>query len=641
MDEREDVWRSGRNGSSTVNNVLRLAAVWALRRLGLQVGRSGHLPGGSAGRGPLLGRLVTAIDHRYGWHRLPWPAAILMLDVMRTTLRRENLHDCETEEPAPPPVEGTRHLTARTPDGSYNDLAHPCMGMAGARFGRNIPLDRTIPEREPSILEPNPRIISRELMTRDRFRPASTLNLLAAAWLQFMIHGWFSHGQNVKESPWQVECEPDDPWPEHPMTILRTRPDSMVTARDDSRAPTFRNVSSHWWDGSQIYGSDAETLANLRSGERGKLRMDETGLLPIDPVTGLDDEYSPSATGVYGNWWLGLSLFHTLFTREHNAICDRLAAEYPSWSDDDLFDHARLINAALMAKIHTVEWTPAILAHPALKIGMRANWWGLASERVNRLVGRISPSEMISGIPGSSVNHHAAPYAITEEFVAVYRMHPLLPDEICFRSARNHAVLQERTFMEIAFTNARRREEEMSMVDLLYSFGVANPGAITLHNYPRFLQRLDEPDGTIVDLAATDILRNRERGVPRYNDFRRLLHMRPVRSFEELTDNRQWAEEIRRVYDGDLERVDLMVGLYAETPPAGFGFSDTAFRIFLLMASRRLKSDRFFTTDFNARVYTQTGLDWIADNDVGTVLLRHHPQLGGALRGIANCFAPW
>jgi len=29
----------------------------------------------------------------------------------------------------------------------------------------------------------------------------------------------------------------------------------------------------------------------------------------------------------------------------------------------------------------------------------------------------------------------------------------------------------------------------------------------------------------------------------------------------------------------------------------GFGFSDTAFRIFILMASRRLKSDRFFTND--------------------------------------------
>ena len=73
---------------------------------------------------------------------------------------------------------------------------------------------------------------------------------------------------------------------------------------------------------------------------------------------------------------------------------------------------------------------------------------------------------------------------------------------------------------------------------------------------------------------------------------------------------------MRRVYDDDIDSVDLMIGLYAEPLPPGFGFSDTAFRIFILMASRRLKSDRFFTTDFTPRVYTQLGMDWIADNYV-------------------------
>lgn len=58
------------------------------------------------------------------------------------------------------------------------------------------------------------------------------------------------------------------------------------------------------------------------------------------------------------------------------------------------------------------------------------------------------------------------------------------------------------------------------------------------------------------------------------------MHRRPVRSFEELTDKPVWAEEIRRVYDNDIDRVDLVVGLYAEPLPRGFGFSDTAFRIF-------------------------------------------------------------
>ena len=127
----------------------------------------------------------------------------------------------------------------------------------------------------------------------------------------------------------------------------------------------------------------------------------------------------------------------------------------------------------------------------------------------------------------------------------------------------------------------------------------------------------------------------------RYNEFRKLLHFPPVESFEEMTDNPTWADELRRVYDNEVDRVDLTVGLYAEPVPEGFGFSDTAFRIFILMASRRLNSDRFFTTDYNARIYTQTGLDWIDDNDMSTVLLRHFPELLPALRNVQNAFAPW
>ena len=98
---------------------------------------------------------------------------------------------------------------------------------------------------------------------------------------------------------------------------------------------------------------------------------------------------------------------------------------------------------------------------------------------------------------------------------------------------------------------------------------------------------------------------------------------------------------MRRLYDGDIERLDLMVGLFAEEKPQGFAFSDTAFRIFILMASRRLNSDRFFTRDFTPAVYTKQGLQWIADNSMQTVLLRHWPQLRPAMRDAENAFEPW
>ena len=178
------------------------------------------------------------------------------------------------------------------------------------------------------------------------------------------------------------------------------------------------------------------------------------------------------------------------------------------------------------------------------------------------------------------------------------------------------------------------------MPDLFYSFGTCHPGALTLHNYPRLLQNLQRDNGEHLDLAAVDIYRDRERGVPRYNEFRRLLRKPPVKSFDELTDNPEWRKQLKTVY-GDLEKVDLMTGLFAEPLPPGFGFSETAFRIFVLMASRRLKSDRFFTDDYRPEVYTEFGLDYIQKNSMLTVLRRHHPQLGPALSGVENAFHPW
>jgi hypothetical protein len=559
---------------------------------------------------------AQALDWSVGWPRVPLPLGLAMLLAARARLRHDNLFDTNGAAIANPPcLQGSdqRYRVARSPDGSFNDLREPAMGSTGTRFGRNVPLERTYRESPARMMTPNPRDVSRELLTRARFIPATTLNLLAAAWLQFQVHDWLSHGRNEKDDPWQVPLADGDDWPERPMRILRTRRDPTRRTEQDGLPPTYQNTATAWWDGSQIYGSGADMLARLRTGERGQLKVEPNGLLPLD-------DKGIELTGVNGNWWLGLSLMHTLFTLEHNAIADRLASAHPRWSDDDMFDHARLVNAALMAKIHTVEWTPAIIAHPTTRFGMRANW---------------------RAILGSSTDHHGVPYSITEEFVAVYRMHPLLPDDVSFRSWRDDRVLREITFPEIAFAKSRGVLEEVGLANALYSFGTLHPGAITLHNFPRTLQRLTDLEGNLNDLGAIDILRIRERGVPRYNDFRALLHKPRLRRFSELSHNPEWVEQLRRVYNDDIDSVDLMIGLYAEEKPEGFGFSDTAFRIFVLMASRRLQSDRFYTTDYTPRVYTQLGLDWIANNNFSSVLVRHAPSLAGVLRQVKNPFAPW
>jgi hypothetical protein len=585
------------------------------------------------------------VNEKRQWYELPFPVSLLNLLSLRLDLRDMNLFDTSqpiqeegTEEPPP------HALKARTADGTWNDLNDPGMGSRGSEFTRNINPKRVKPEKPPRLYDPSPRKVSLELMTRDSFKPATTLNVLAAAWIQFENHNWFFHGRGRPDEVMEVELEPDDDWPEHPMHVRRTvsvpahqggadgsKPDSSGNGSID-----FSNTETHWWDGSQIYGASKETQEKIRTFEDGKLKIEPSGRLPEDP-----EQPGVDLTGFNENWWFGLSCLHTLFTKEHNAICDVLKKENPDWDDQRLFDTAWLINSALMAKIHTVEWTPGIVNNPNLWMAMNVNWSGMLGQNVKNAFGRFGDSELFSGIMGSPQEHHGARFQLTEEFISVYRMHPLIPDDWNLYEHQTGRLVDEREFVELQGRHTRSFMDGFDMPDLIYSLGIEHPGAITLHNYPRALQRYERIDGELMDLATLDILRDRERGVPRYNDFREELRMPRVRSFDELTNNKEWAEQIRRVYDNDIDKVDLQVGMYAEPLPPGFGFSDTAFRIFILMASRRLKSDRFFTTDFTPEVYTQTGIDWVNNTKMKDVLLRHYPELGPALEGMPNAFLPW
>jgi hypothetical protein len=601
----------------------------------------GTSPAPSSPSSPRSSALAAAGDVDFRLFNRPWYErlrlfAMFELIDIRNQLREENLKD--TEQPPLPlhsgPIEEI-HRISRTIDGTWNDLKCPRMGSAGTRFGRNVPLDATFPDQA-SLLTPNPREVSQELMTRHEFQPATILNLLAASWIQFMVHDWFVHKTSGFDNAIEVPLTDEDPWFEKPMRVPRSVPDATAPG-DTGRPPAYINQNSHWWDASQIYGGEVSVAAAIRLGHDGKIVAGTDGRLPLDPQ-------GVEITGFTDNGWIGLSMLHSLFAMEHNAICDRLLQDPQTagWTDEQFFIKARLINTALMAKIHTIEWTPAILPHEVIEIAMDTNWHGLVeSQRWQDLLAFIRDIELLGGIVGSQADHHSAPYSLTEEFVAVYRMHPLMPDTFTFRSVTDHAEHGTWELPEVSGRAARKVFEQIPLADLFYSFGVSHPGAVRLHNYPKHLQNLTRDNGDRFDLATVEILRDRERGVPRYNQFRRLIHKDPVTSFEELTDVPAWAEEIRRVYNDDIEQVDLLVGLLAEPLPKNFGFSETAFRIFVLMASRRLKSDRFFTDDYRPEIYTQLGLDWIENNSMLTVLLRHYPSLAPALVGVTNAFKPW
>ena len=598
----------------------------------------GEVPVRNRASGAVLRGIFGVINRRVQWHRLPGVLSLLNLSTLRDVLRRDNLIDSEIREappavrpvPAPPPEDAR---IFRTHSGRLNDLSAPGMGAVGAGFGRNM----NVVHRPDLFDEPNPIVVSRELLHRDAFRPIPSLNILAAAWIQFQVHDWVVHPRHpLGVDDVRVPLPPGmDGWRnavggplEHEMRI----------AGNIGRGPgangvddLFGNVVSHWWDGSEVYGMDAGKARSLRDG--AKLRLTPEGYLPVD-VRGAE------VTGFNEAWWLGLGSLHTLFAREHNVLCDELRERNPGWDDERIYQTARLIVAALIAKIHTVEWTPAILDTELLHKAMNINWNGVApSDILDRFGLWLTDVEALRGITHGLPDHHDVPYSLTEEFVTVYRMHPLIPDDYTFHDSATSEVVARRGLKELLGDRADDEIRALGLTNVLYSFGIAHPGAISLHNYPRTLQAL-ERDGEIVDMSVVDLVRNRRRGVPRYNDFRAGLHMPRIKRWEDLSPDPETVRRLRTVYRS-IDEVDTMVGMFAETPPEGFGFSDTAFRIFLLMASRRIQSDRFLTVDFRPEIYTQFGLDWVASTTLVDVIRRHAPELAAVLPADGNAFAPW
>ncbi|MEK7236759.1 MAG: peroxidase family protein, partial [Nitrospirota bacterium] len=642
--------------------------------------------------------------------------------------------------------------------------------------------------------------------------------VLAAFWIQFMTHDWFAHleeGHNrlewmavgcatqlVKNIEQQLTgaeakklgCRPDDKI-DAAIIAEGTEPKSFTQGGKAylTRAPkTTENHVTAWWDASQLYGYDERSGKRVKRDPKDPAKLllvpvregagegDKMGYLPVfesgDPI---NPEWSgQEATAFPDNWSIGLSFYHNVFAREHNAFVEAFRAQAALTPDGDsglrnpaaadhviryrdvppheLFEVARLVVAAEIAKIHTIEWTTQLLYNEPMNRGMNANWHGVfekqevvaeaLKEVVRRLddatdakkanslyaalaggpgifglgnhvydgvplVGLIDPSkqdrwdltkdEHING----GVNHFGSPFNFPEEFITVYRLHPLLPDLIDYRewNKEPNVIRQKVPVIETFRGKATEAMRQKGLPNWALSMGRQRLGLLTLQNHPQFLQnlkmnRLQSPTQQI-DVAALDLIRDRERGVPRYNEFRRQYGLKQLTSFDDFVDTRvskfssarheqeRLVKTLREVYgqhqcdaskkiteaqrndDKDktpindclghpngslidnIEDVDTVVGWLAEfRRPHGFAISETQFVVFILNASRRLFSDRFFTSSFRPEFYGKLGVEWVTNNGPGPerpdspmkrVLLRTMPELAGELQGVVNVFDPW
>ena len=154
----------------------------------------------------------------------------------------------------------------------------------------------------------------------------------------------------------------------------------------------------------------------------------------------------------------------------------------------------------MIQKIHTIEWTPAILNNSALRAGVRVNF-GLSPGKevfdwlAAHNISISATSGVLKPLVGSPSEFNGVPFSLTEEFVSVYRMHQLLPDDLHLRSfSSGQRTGKSISLPDYSFDKARKVMTKNNMDDIVYTFGVEHPGALTLHNYPKHLMNLKLPN---------------------------------------------------------------------------------------------------------------------------------------------------
>ena len=132
------------------------------------------------------------------------------------------------------------------------------------------------------------------------------------------------------------------------------------------------NAITAFVDASNIYSSTDGTSGDEDQPAAMDLRMmDGTGKMLVGTNNLLPKLRRGEATSgdVRAREMPGLATMHTLFVREHNRLCDLLAADSrtSSWDDEVYYQNARRILIAEMQNIVYAEYLPIILGSKATR----------------------------------------------------------------------------------------------------------------------------------------------------------------------------------------------------------------------------------------------------------------------------------
>lgn len=403
-------------------------------------------------------------------------------------------------------------------DGSGNSLTKPSLNAVNTEEERIGPNTQG-PGGAPAT-GPNPRIISNTVLggplanTND-----PTLSAVTYAFGQFVDHDLDAE-KVTGTAPINIPVPAGDPEFPAGSTIALTRAATGPTGN-------ILNTISGWLDGSQIYGSSATSDAGLR-GPNGTLLASPGNNLPV-----VNGQFVAGDLRVTEN--PDLTALQNLFQRNHNRLAAQLAQVHPGWTSDQIFNEARAINTAELQNVVYTEFLPAILGPNAIK-------------------------------PYAGYDPNADPTTSQEFTAAAYRFgHSIVSNQV--NKLDNNGKLVETNTLAAAFFATPASYGANGGTDgLLRSISSDHAQVEDAHIVDGLRNLLvDPPDGT--DLAAINIARGRDVGLPTFNQERVALGLAPYQNFTDFTDAKT-AAALQSVY-GSVDAVDLWVGGLAESHAPG------------------------------------------------------------------------
>jgi hypothetical protein len=468
-------------------------------------------------------------------------------------------------------------------DGQGNNVAHPTWGSTGQDLLRLSPAAYGDGISTPSGADrPSARLVSNLLaaspeggVTNDRDYTA-----FVYAWGQFLDHdlGLTDTATPRERLPIAVPAgDPSfDPTGTGVMTIPMSRsaydPATGTTA-DNPRQQV--NSITAFIDGSQVYGSDATRAAALREFVGGRLRTSTGNLLPFN-TTGLAnandahvvaDDQLFLAGDVRANENPELIALQTLFVREHNRIAMEAAAKHPTWTDEQLYQHARRMVISEIQEITYNEFLPAILGVNTPATVALQSYRGYRAD-VN---------------PGIS----------TEFSTAAFRLgHSMLGEDIQFLDNNGNPVRDEMRLKDAFFDP--RSVSEVGIDPLLKYLASDRAQEIdtkVIDDVRNFL--FGAPGQGGFDLVSLNIQRGRDHGLADYNTVRVAYGLPKVASFAQITSDTAVQASLQQAY-GSVDTLDLWVAGLAEKHLPGSSLGETFTKILVDQFSRLRDGDRYW-----------------------------------------------